>query len=232
MKKISVWMINALALLTAQKVLADETAAAAETTRAMAVNTDWIMISLLVGFLIALMVTAAWKAQLKSVRSKWEAYDYVRKDSLDLRSRNERFLYRNIQKVPIPKPTQNGQGGQGGQGGMGGHGGTITFGGSAGGHGGSGGIMFGGTGGMGGQSSHGGFTLGGQGGHGNAGGSGGFTLGGLGGLGGQGSHGSSGNSGTGLNFAGHLDPGGKPGASGNPGGLFNRSGPQEPHEPE
>ncbi len=186
MKRLYLWMINVLALMTAVTAYADETTAAAESAAAVretasvsGVNTDWVMIALLVGFLIALLVTAVWKAQLRSVHAKWEAYDYVRRDSLNLTSRNERFLYRNIQKVPIPK--QPNQGGSGGQGGMGG---GITFGGSAGGHGGSGGIMFGGPGGHGG---HGGFTLGGHGGS-------------------SGGHGGSG----GLNYGGHIEPGGRP----------------------
>lgn len=220
MKKSFIWTINALALLTAHAAYADETAAetgaAQETARVSAVNTDWIMWAVIIGFLIALLVTAAWKAQLRSVHSKWEAYDYVRKDSLNLTSRNERFLYRNIQKVPIPK--QDNQGGHGGHGGMGG---GITFGGGAGGHGGSGGIMFGGPGG------HGGFNPGsGLGSQGGQGGHGGFTLGGHGGQGGSG----------GLNYGGHAEPGqaGRPGNPGRPGGLFGgsanhgRGGPQKP----
>ena len=198
MKKHMFWMINALALSAASPVFADETTAAAETaaaetTRVSAINTNWILWALVIGFLIALLVTAAWKAQLRSVHAKWEAYDYVRRDSLNLTSRNERFLFRNIQKVPIPKEQKPG--------GQGGHGGTITFGGSAGGMGGSGGgIMFGGQGGSGGGVHFGGHS-GAQGGH------SGFTLGGLSGHGGSGS--SQGSSG-GLNYGGHIEPGGRP----------------------
>lgn len=236
MKKLSIWMIGAPALLTVSTVYADETTAsaetvaAAETARVSAINGNWIIMALIFGFLIALMVTAVWKAQLRSVHAKWEAYDYVRRDSLNLSSNNERFLYRNIQKVPIPKEQKPG--------GQGGHGGTITFGGSAGGMGGSGGgIMFGGPGGSGGgthfggpsgaQGGHNGFTLGG--GSGGQGGHTGFTLGGL---GGHGSSGSSQGGSSGLNYGGHLDPGakpgsGRPGAEGRPGGMFNR-GPKEP----
>ncbi|MBO4288919.1 MAG: hypothetical protein J5865_02310 [Lachnospiraceae bacterium] len=197
MKKHFIWTINALALLTASTAMADETTSEAaetavrETARVGGLNTEWILWALLIGFLIALLVTAAWKAQLKSVRAKWEAYDYVRRDSLDLRSNNERFLYRNIQKVPVPKPQNN----QSGQGGMAGPGGTIHFGGSAGGMSSSGGtIHFGGTAGA----------------HGNTGGHSGFTLGG-----GQGSNVRPGsNSGGGLNYGGHIKPGGRPSGRG------------------
>lgn len=168
MKRRFFWMINAFALMASRTVFADETTAAAEraaeeTTRVSAFNGNWILWALVIGFLIALMVTAMWKAQLRSVHSKWEASDYVRKDSLNLVSRNERFLFRDIQKVPIPKE-QNNQGGHGG----------ITFGGGMGGSGGHGGITFGGgTGGHGNSGIHvgTGFTLGG--GHGGHGGSGG-----------------------------------------------------------
>ena len=152
MKRRFFWMINAFALMASRTVFADETTAAAEraaeeTTRVSAFNGNWILWALVIGFLIALMVTAMWKAQLRSVHSKWEASDYVRKDSLNLVSRNERFLFRDIQKVPIPKE-QNNQGGHGGSSGItfGGHGSSgmhvgtgFTLGGGHGGHGGSGG---------------------------------------------------------------------------------------------
>ena len=134
MKKSLFLMMNALSLLLPATAFADETQAAEEAARVSgAFNSNWILYAVIAGILIALLVTGMWKAQLKSVRAKWEAGSYVRRDSLNLRSTNERYLFKNVQRVPIPKQQNNGPGGTGGFGG-GSHGGTgvnLHFGGSA-----------------------------------------------------------------------------------------------------
>ena len=194
-KRLFAVMIHLAALLAARLALAETEAAgtvpeetvqaAAETARVSGIQSNWIMIAVLVGFLIAMLVTAAWKAQLRSVHAKWEAGNYVRRDSLNLRSRNERFLYRTVQKVPIPKQeNQNGHGGMGGAGGMGFGGHSGGFGGQSG----SGGLHINLGGPQSGSQGHGGFTLGG--------------------------HSNTGHSGSGLNYGGHIEPGGRPQSGG------------------
>ncbi len=67
-----------------------------------------IAISLGVGFVIAFIATGVMKGQLKSVRFKAEANDYLVPGSLNLTSSRDIFLYRNVTRRAKPKNTSSG----------------------------------------------------------------------------------------------------------------------------
>ena len=62
-----------------------------------------LLISLVIGFLIAFIATAIMRAQLKSVRSKAGATDYVRQGSFCVTRSNDLFLYRRVTRRARPK---------------------------------------------------------------------------------------------------------------------------------
>lgn len=68
-----------------------------------------IGVSLVVGFVIALVSVLAMKGQLKSVKANNNANSYVKKDSLAITSSGDIFLYRNV--VKTPRQTQSSSGG-------------------------------------------------------------------------------------------------------------------------
>ncbi len=70
----------------------------------------WLVISAVVGIVIALIVTESMKSKLKSVRRKAEANCYVRADSMNITNARDIYLYRTLSRVAIPKDT----GGRGG----------------------------------------------------------------------------------------------------------------------
>lgn len=61
----------------------------------------WIVVAIGVGLVVALIVTGSMKSQLKNVRAKTEASDYVRKGSLNITNSRDLFLYRNVSRVRI-----------------------------------------------------------------------------------------------------------------------------------
>jgi len=61
----------------------------------------WIVVAIGVGLVVALIVTASMKSQLKNVRAKTEASDYIRKGSLNITNSRDLFLYRNVSRVRI-----------------------------------------------------------------------------------------------------------------------------------
>ena len=67
------------------------------------------------GFGVALIIVLVMKGQLKSVRSRAEAREYVKKDSFKLNKSYDLFLYRTVTRRAIPK--NNGGGGSRGGGG-------------------------------------------------------------------------------------------------------------------
>ena len=73
----------------------------------------WIPGALLIGLVIAAIVVAIMKNQLKSVRSQSAARDYLRKGSLQLRICNDLFLYRTVTKTPKPKNNSSHSGSSG-----------------------------------------------------------------------------------------------------------------------
>lgn len=58
-----------------------------------------VVISLVIGFIIALIVTGSMRAQLKSVRPRSAAADYVTPGSLNITEHRDQFLYRNVTRV-------------------------------------------------------------------------------------------------------------------------------------
>ena len=59
----------------------------------------YLLIGLAVGLVVALIVTGMWKRQLKSVRPKAAAVDYVVPGSLRLTDKRDKFLYSTVTKV-------------------------------------------------------------------------------------------------------------------------------------
>lgn len=64
-----------------------------------------LLISLVIGFIVALVSVGAMKGQLKSVRAKNNANSYIKSNSLNITGSSEIFLYRNV--VKTPRRTQN-----------------------------------------------------------------------------------------------------------------------------
>lgn len=64
---------------------------------------SWILISLIIGIIIALIYTLYLKSQLKTVRSKKTASDYVVPGSFRITQSRDIFLYSNVKKIPKPK---------------------------------------------------------------------------------------------------------------------------------
>ena len=75
-----------------------------------------LVISLVVGFVIALIVVSVMKGKLKSVRFQTNAREYVREGSFVLNHSRDLFLYSTVTRVAKPKNTSNGSrvGGGGG----------------------------------------------------------------------------------------------------------------------
>ena len=71
----------------------------------------WLPVSLVLGFLIALIVVACMKAKLKTVRPATRAADYVRRDSLSLSDSRDLFLYSNVTKTRIQQESSSSGGG-------------------------------------------------------------------------------------------------------------------------
>lgn len=59
----------------------------------------WILISLVVGFIFALIVVNSMKAKLKTVRPALAAGKYVRENSMNITLSRDLFLYRNISRT-------------------------------------------------------------------------------------------------------------------------------------
>lgn len=72
----------------------------------------YLIISLVVGFIIALIITGIWKGQLKSVKSKSRADDYIRCGSLNITTSRELYLYRHIDRRAKPQNTSSGSSGR------------------------------------------------------------------------------------------------------------------------
>lgn len=67
----------------------------------------WIPISLGIGLVLAFLCTMGMRAQLKSVRSKDSAVDYVRPGSMDVTRSNDIFLYHTVTRTAKPKDDDN-----------------------------------------------------------------------------------------------------------------------------
>ena len=73
-----------------------------------------LLVALFFGVVVALIVTAILRRQLKSVRPKGGASDYARPGSMHVTKANEIFLYRNVTRRAKPKSSSSGGGGGGG----------------------------------------------------------------------------------------------------------------------
>lgn len=67
-------------------------------------------VSLVIGFVIALIVTAVMRSQLKTVRRKSGASDYVKQGSFRLTHSSDLFLYRRVTRRARPKNESSGGG--------------------------------------------------------------------------------------------------------------------------
>lgn len=72
-----------------------------------------LLIALVIGLVAALIVTGIMRGQLKSVRRKSAAGDYMKQGSLRITNANELFLYRNVSRQAKPK-NSSGSGRSGG----------------------------------------------------------------------------------------------------------------------
>jgi len=70
-----------------------------------------IIISLIIALIIALIVTGVWKAQLKSVRPRDFAKEYIRPGSMLVTGQADRFLYRHVTMTERPKDNDSSSGG-------------------------------------------------------------------------------------------------------------------------
>ena len=66
-----------------------------------------IIISLVFGLIVGLITALVLKSQLKSVRSRSDAQEYLTAGSLCLHVNTDRFLYENVTRVPRPKSNQD-----------------------------------------------------------------------------------------------------------------------------
>ena len=75
-----------------------------------------ILISLVIGIILAVIICLIIKSQLKSVAMKSNAADYVREGSLNITSQSDRFLYSHVTKTAKPKNNSSSSGGGGSSG--------------------------------------------------------------------------------------------------------------------
>ena len=71
-------------------------------------SVKWLVISVVIGIVIAIIYTNFLKSQLKTVKSKPSASDYVIPGSFGLTGQRDVFLYSNVKKTPKPKNNNTG----------------------------------------------------------------------------------------------------------------------------
>lgn len=81
------------------------------TPSVMYFNSVWLIGSLLVGLIVALIVTLSLKRGMKSVRMKSSAADYLRAGSFTPGRREDLFLYHTVSVTAKPKDDDNDRGG-------------------------------------------------------------------------------------------------------------------------
>lgn len=69
---------------------------------------EWILLSAVIAVALAFLVTMLMKSQLKSVRFKDQAADYIKKGSFHLNRNEDIFLYSRVTRVPKPKDNDKG----------------------------------------------------------------------------------------------------------------------------
>ena len=67
-----------------------------------------LVFSVLIGLVVALIVTGIMRGKLKTVRPKYVASDYVRPGSMNVRVRRDLYLYRTVSRRPKPKSSGSG----------------------------------------------------------------------------------------------------------------------------
>ena len=67
-----------------------------------------IAVAIVLGFVVAFIVTSVMKGKLKSVHSKAQANDYLKKDSLKVTESRDYFLYRQVVRTAKPKSSSSG----------------------------------------------------------------------------------------------------------------------------
>ena len=82
-----------------------------------------IAIAVIIGLLVALLVTSSMKSKLKSVRYQSNAREYIKGGSFKLHRERDLYLYSTITRIPRPKSNSGGSRGGGG----GSRGGGISF---------------------------------------------------------------------------------------------------------
>lgn len=68
----------------------------------------WIVISLVVGFVLAKIIVGSMKSQLKTVRVQPAAGSYVRQGSMNITESRELFLYNKLDRTEKPKNNSSG----------------------------------------------------------------------------------------------------------------------------
>ena len=76
-----------------------------------------LLISLGIGFLIALIVTGCMKSKLKSVRKQLNAKDYIKQGSMQLTSSKDLYLYNVVHREKIERVSTSSSGSSGSSGG-------------------------------------------------------------------------------------------------------------------
>lgn len=66
-------------------------------------TSSFLLLAFSVSFIISLIIVIIMKGKLKSVKTKNEADDYIKRDSLNLTKSNDMFLYHTITRTEIPK---------------------------------------------------------------------------------------------------------------------------------
>ena len=68
------------------------------------ISAAFIPIALILGAILSFLIPMSYlKGQLKSVRAKDTAADYVRPGSMEVTTRRDIYLYRNVTRVAKPK---------------------------------------------------------------------------------------------------------------------------------
>lgn len=70
-----------------------------------------LLISLVLGVLVAFCITRSWKKQLKSVRKQGKANAYVKDGSMNITQSGDYFMYRNLTKTERQKSNSSSGGG-------------------------------------------------------------------------------------------------------------------------
>ena len=66
-----------------------------------------LLISLVIGLLVAISITKGWKKQLKSVRKQDKANVYVKTGSMQITQSGDYFMYRNVARTARPKESSS-----------------------------------------------------------------------------------------------------------------------------